>query len=159
MRRHASSKNDDSPPARNCPCSFFRDTQLLANPEVYMNYVERESSQDYHWGMRSLIFYFFNQLNDEQGSIFQDAASDLCISFRAEDLQLERTKNLWEQEFADAQEDVWRTQKHPNIECPSLWSCSRRQQEEILPYHHVFLNDSISTCSNAAENATAKPVS
>ena len=51
---------------------FFRDTQLLANPEVYMNYVERESSQDYHWGMRSLIDYFFNQLNGEQGgSIFQ----------------------------------------------------------------------------------------
>ena len=78
---------------------LFGQAQMFANPDVYMTCVMREAAaaQENHWDL-SIISSINSTTSAGQ---FSRTQRHICAPFlHAEDLQLERANNLWDQEVA-----------------------------------------------------------
>ena len=59
--------------------------------------------------LRSLAFYFFQQLSAEHEPLWQESTSELLGQFHSDDLRFELVRNLWHQEVSDARDQQWRS--------------------------------------------------
>ena len=82
----------------------------MYNTPLYLAFVARETLYDLRNDLRSLALYFFHQLSEEHGTLWQEMTSELFGQFHSDDLRLELVRNLWQQEVSDARDQQWRTQ-------------------------------------------------
>ncbi|CAE7035426.1 unnamed protein product [Symbiodinium sp. CCMP2592] len=86
---------------------LYRELNYVFNTTLYLAFTARETVHDFNHDLRSIMWYFFQQLSTEHGTIWQETTSELFAQFHSDDLRLEGARNLWNQELADAREEHW----------------------------------------------------
>ena len=88
---------------------LFREINCVYNTPLHLAFVARETLYDLRNDLRSLALYFFHQLSEERGALWQEMTSEPFGQFHSDDLRVELVRNLWQQEVSDARDQQWRS--------------------------------------------------